>query len=172
MSYEPKILAFLCNWCSYSAADSAGAAHHSYAPNVRAVRVMCSGRVDPEFVTQALAGGLDGVLVCGCHPGDCHYVNGNCRALGRFQLLKRLLVDMGVEPERFRLEWISASEAERYAEVVNEMTEQVRALGPIDWPTLDHDACRTDEESDRPEERESHEQVEGGNLLGSELRRV
>jgi len=172
MSYEPKILAFLCNWCSYSAADSAGAAHYSYAPNVRVVRVMCSGRVDPEFVTQALAGGFDGVLVCGCHPGDCHYVSGNYRALGRFSLLKRLLVDMGVEPERFRLEWVSASEAERYAEVVNEMTDQVRALGPIEWPTLDRDDSRTDEECDRLEERESHEQVEGGNLLGRELRRV
>ncbi len=172
MSFEPKILAFLCNWCSYSAADSAGAAHHAYAPNVRVVRVMCSGRVDPEFVTQAFAGGIDGVLVCGCHPGDCHYVNGNCKTLGRFSVMKKMLVHMGVEPERFRLEWISASEGERYAEVVNEMTESVRALGPLGWPSLDWDAGQDDKDSDRSEERESHEQVEGGNLLGSELRRV
>jgi F420-non-reducing hydrogenase iron-sulfur subunit len=136
MSFEPRILGFLCNWCSYSAADAAGAAQKSYAPNVRVVRVMCTGRVDPTFVMRALAGGIDGVLVCGCHPGDCHYVSGNCKALARFGLLQRTLAQLGVEPERLRLEWISAAEGDRFAEVVSEMTEQVRALGPLSWPGL------------------------------------
>jgi len=136
MSFEPRILGFLCNWCSYSAADAAGAAQKAYAPNVRVVRVMCSGRVDPTFVMRALAGGIDGVLICGCHPGDCHYISGNCKALARFGLLKRTLDQLGVEPDRLRLEWISASEGERFAEVVSEMTEQVRALGPLEWPGL------------------------------------
>jgi F420-non-reducing hydrogenase iron-sulfur subunit len=132
--FEPRILAFLCNWCSYSAADSAGAAKRTYPPNVRIVRVMCTGRVDPTHVLQALRGGMDGVLVCGCHPGDCHYVSGNCKASGRIGLLRRMLVDMGLEPERLRLEWVSAQEAERFAELAREMTEQVRAIGPLTWP--------------------------------------
>jgi len=134
--FEPRILAFLCNWCSYSAADSAGAGKRAYPPNVRIVRVMCTGRVDPTHVLQALRGGMDGVLVCGCHPGDCHYVNGNCRASGRIGLLGRLLADMGLEPGRLRLEWISAQESERFAELAREMTEQVRALGPLTWPDI------------------------------------
>lgn len=136
VGYEPRILGILCNWCSYSGADSAGQARTAYPPNVRVVRVMCSGRVDPAFVLDALAEGMDGVLVCGCHPGDCHYVSGNCRAAARFAVLKRMLVGMGVEPERVRLEWVSASEGRRYADLVAEMTEQVRALGPLDFPTL------------------------------------
>lgn len=132
--FEPRILAFLCNWCSYSAADSAGAGKHAYPSNVRIVRVMCTGRVDPTHVLQALRGGMDGVLVCGCHPGDCHYVSGNCRASGRIGLLRRVLVDMGLEPGRLRLEWVSAQEAERFAALAREMTEQVRAIGPLSWP--------------------------------------
>jgi F420-non-reducing hydrogenase iron-sulfur subunit len=136
MAFEPKILGFLCNWCSYSAADSAGASHREYPANLRVVRVMCSGRVDPVFALQALAGGMDGVLICGCHPGDCHYISGNCRTLGRFELLKRMLAAMGVEPERLRVEWVSAQEADRFAAIVEEMTEQIRALGPLDRGTL------------------------------------
>lgn len=135
--FEPRILGILCNWCSYSGADSAGQSRFPYAPNVQVVRVMCTGRVDPTFILNALANGMDGVLVCGCHPGDCHYVNGNCKTMARFPLLKKTLTELGVEPERVRLEWISASEGERYAQVVNEMTEQIHALGPLRWPSLD-----------------------------------
>ncbi len=135
--FEPRILAFLCNWCSYSAADSAGAGRHAYPSNVRIVRVMCTGRVDPTHVLQALRGGMDGVLVCGCHPGDCHYVSGNCRASGRLGLLRRVVVGMGLEPERLRLEWIGAQEAQKFARVAGEMTEQVRAMGPLIWPSID-----------------------------------
>ncbi len=139
--FEPKILGILCNWCSYSGADSAGQSRLSYPPNIHVVRVMCSGRVDPTFILQAFAGGMDGVLICGCHPGDCHYINGNCKTMGRFPLLKRLLVQFGLEPDRIRLEWVSASEGERYAKIVAEMTEQVRALGPLGWPSVDVEAA-------------------------------
>ena len=134
MSFEPTILGILCHWCSYSAADLAGASRMAYPANLKVVRVMCTGRVDPTFVLHALARGADGVLVCGCHPGDCHYVSGNTKALGRMHLLGRLLADFGIEPERVRLEWVSAQESERYANLVAEMTEQVRALGPLRWP--------------------------------------
>ena len=98
--------------------------------------MMCSGRVDPSFVMEALARGMDGVLVCGCHPGDCHYVNGNCKAVGRFQLLRRMLSDLGIEPDRVRLEWVSASAGQRYAELVASMTESIRALGPLRRPSI------------------------------------
>ncbi len=172
MSFEPKILGILCNWCTYSAADSAGAAHISYAPNVNVVRVMCTGRIDPQFILSALSGGMDGVLVCGCHPGDCHYVNGNCKAAGRFHLMKSMLVEMGIEPERIRLEWISASESDRYATVIDEMTEQVRACGPLHWPSLDMDAAVEREENPEREGIKGNEQTETGNVLGRELRRV
>ncbi len=130
-AFEPKIVAFFCNWCTYLAADLAGTSRLRYAPNVRVVRVMCSGRVDPQFVLEAFAQGADGVLIGGCHPNDCHYQEGNYKALRRYHLLRRMLEQMGVEPERFRLEWISASEGERLRQVVNEMVEQVRALGPF-----------------------------------------
>jgi len=132
-SFEPRILGILCTWCSYSGADSAGQSHTAYPPNVEVVRVMCSGRVDPTFIVSALADGADGVLVCGCHPGDCHYINGNCKAAGRMAVLSAMLEQLGIEPQRVRLEWISASEGGRYAELVAEMTEQVRALGPLSW---------------------------------------
>jgi F420-non-reducing hydrogenase iron-sulfur subunit len=128
--FEPKIVAFFCNWCTYLAADLAGTSRMKYAPNARIIRLMCSGRVDPQFVLDAFAHGADGVLLGGCHPGDCHYQEGNYKALRRYRLLKRMLIDLGVEPERFRLEWISASEADRLRDVMNEMTEQLRALGP------------------------------------------
>jgi F420-non-reducing hydrogenase iron-sulfur subunit len=124
-------VAFFCNWCTYIAADLAGTSRIRYAPNVRVIRTMCSGRVDPQFVLEAFAQGADGVLIGGCHPGDCHYQEGNYKTLGRATLLRPVLAALGIEPERFRLEWISASEADRVRTVVNEMVEQVRALGPL-----------------------------------------
>lgn len=131
---QPRIVAFFCNWCTYTAADLAGVSRLKYAPNVRIIRLMCSGRVDPQFVLAALAGGADGVLIGGCHPGDCHYVEGNFKMLRRFQLLRRLLHDLGYEAPRLRLEWISASEGERVRAVINEMTEQLQALPPLALP--------------------------------------
>jgi F420-non-reducing hydrogenase iron-sulfur subunit len=130
MTFEPKIVGFLCNWCSYTGADLAGTSRVHYAPNVRIIRVMCSARIDPTFVLKALHDGADGVLVCGCHPGDCHYSEGNYKAMRRFPLLKQLLADYGIEEDRVHLEWISASEGQRFADVVDDMTERVRALGP------------------------------------------
>jgi F420-non-reducing hydrogenase iron-sulfur subunit len=129
--FEPRIVAFFCNWCTYTAADLAGTARMSYLPNVRVVRIMCSGRLDPQFILAALRQGADGVLIGGCHPGDCHYQEGNYKALRRFALLKRVLRDFGIEPERVRLEWIAASEGDKVQRVINEMTEQVRDLGPL-----------------------------------------
>jgi len=129
--FEPKIVAFFCNWCTYLAADLAGTSRLKYAPNARVIRVMCSGRVDPQFVLDAFAKGADGVLIGGCHPGDCHYQEGNYKALRRFHLMKRLLTEMGIEEDRFRLEWISASEGEMVKAVMNDMVEKVRALGPL-----------------------------------------
>ena len=131
MSYEPKILGILCKWCTYAGADLAGTSRKKYAPNVRVVRVNCTGRVEPTFILKAFEKGADGVLIGGCHPGDCHYLEGNYKALRRFQLLKKMLAQMGIEDERVRLEWISASEGDRFASVINEMTEQVRKLGPF-----------------------------------------
>ncbi|MHC4548856.1 MAG: hydrogenase iron-sulfur subunit [Planctomycetota bacterium] len=132
--YEPRIVAFFCNWCTYLAADLAGTSRLKYAPNVRVIRLMCSGRVDAQFVLEAFAKGADGVLIGGCHPGDCHYQEGNYKALRRYRLLKRVLQGMGIEEERFRLEWISASEADRLKEVVNDMVAKVKALGPARAP--------------------------------------
>lgn len=133
-NWEPRVVAFFCNWCTYTAADLAGVSRLQYAPNVRIIRLMCSGRVDPQFVLEALARGADGVLIGGCHIGDCHYVEGNCKTLRRFQMLKRLLHDLGIEEQRVRLEWISASEGERVKTVINEMVAQIRALGPLNLP--------------------------------------
>jgi F420-non-reducing hydrogenase iron-sulfur subunit len=128
--FEPRIVSFLCNWCAYTGADLAGTSRMKYAANVRIIRVMCSGRVDPTFVLKAFREGADGVLICGCHPGDCHYHEGNYRCLRRYHLLQKYLQQMGIEPKRLRLEWISASEGKQFAELVDEMTEQVRQLGP------------------------------------------
>jgi F420-non-reducing hydrogenase iron-sulfur subunit len=130
MTFEPTIVGFLCNWCSYTGADLAGTSRIHYAPNVRVIRVMCSARIDPTFVLKALKDGADGVLICGCHPGDCHYSEGNYKMMRRFPLLKTVLADYGIEEERVRLEWVSASEGQRFADIVNDMTERVRALGP------------------------------------------
>ena len=132
LAAEPKIIGFLCNWCAYSGADIAGSSRQSYPPNVRVIRVMCSGRVDPTFVMKAFASGADGVLILGCHPGDCHYISGNAKALGRIELLGRLLGAMGLEAERLRIDWVSAAQGERFAAIVREMTETLRALGPRD----------------------------------------
>ncbi len=132
--WEPRIVAFFCNWCTYTAADLAGVSRTKYAPNARIIRVMCSGRIDPQFVLDAFAKGADGVLIGGCHPGDCHYIEGNYKTLRRFRLLKRMLKDMGIEEERFRLEWISASEGDKVKAAINGMVEQVRALGPLGLP--------------------------------------
>ena len=129
--FEPKIVAFFCNWCTYLAADMAGTSRMKYAPNIRVIRLMCSGRLDPQFVLDAFARGADGVLIGGCHPGDCHYQEGNYKTLRRFHLLRRLVKDMGIEEDRLRLEWISASEGEKVQAVVNDMVEKVRALGPL-----------------------------------------
>ena len=129
--FEPKIIGFLCNWCSYAGADLAGTSRMKYAPNVRVVRVMCTGRMEPTFVLKAFQSGADGVLVCGCHPGDCHYVEGNYGAQRRISLLQKMLGQLGIEEERLRLEWVSASEGERFAEIVNGMTAQVKVLGPF-----------------------------------------
>lgn len=133
-AWQPRIVAFFCNWCTYTAADLAGVSRLKYAPNVRVIRLMCSGRVDPQFILDALARGADGVLIGGCHLGDCHYVEGNYKTMRRFQMLKRLLADMGIEDQRVRIEWISASEGERVKTVINNMVEQVKALGPLNLP--------------------------------------
>ncbi|SYZ73416.1 F420-non-reducing hydrogenase vhc iron-sulfur subunit D [Candidatus Zixiibacteriota bacterium] len=131
MSFEPKIIGFLCNWCSYTGADLAGTARMKYPPNMMSIRVMCSGRIDPGFILSAFSKGADGVLVCGCHPGDCHYVEGNYKCMRRIPLTKKILNEMGIAPERLRLEWVSASEGARFQQIVSEFTEQIRALGPL-----------------------------------------
>jgi F420-non-reducing hydrogenase iron-sulfur subunit len=133
-NWEPRIVAFFCNWCTYTAADLAGVSRLKYAPNVRVIRLMCSGRVDPQFVLAALAHGADGVLIGGCHVGDCHYAEGNLKTLRRFELLQRTLAAMGLEPPRVRLEWISAAEGDKVRSVVDDMVAQLRALGPLDLP--------------------------------------
>lgn len=129
--FEPKIVGIFCNWCTYAAADLAGVSRMQYAPNIRIVRVMCSGRIHPEFILWAFKNGADGVLIGGCHPGDCHYIEGNYKNLRRYLLLKKLITQFGIEEERLRLEWISASEADKLVRVVNEFTETLRKLGPL-----------------------------------------
>ncbi len=129
-TFEPRIVGFLCNWCSYAGADLAGTSRTTYPPNVRILRVPCSGRVDPLFVARALKEGADGVLVLGCHPGDCHYSDGNYYTRRRFAVMRELLVFLGIEPERIKLDWVSASEGARFARVVGELTETLRSLGP------------------------------------------
>ena len=131
--FEPVIVGFLCNWCSYRAADLAGTARIKYAPNMRPIRVMCTARIEPQFVLKALREGADGVLIAGCHPGECHYVDGNIKTLRRHTLLKQMLRQFGVEEERVQIVWASASEGIVLAGAVDRMTEQVRALGPLRW---------------------------------------
>jgi F420-non-reducing hydrogenase iron-sulfur subunit len=131
--YEPKIVGFLCNWCAYQGADLAGTSRMAYAPNVRIVRVMCTGRIDPTFVLKAFNSGADGVIVAGCHPGDCHYSEGNYKTTRRIAVLKKLLSQMGIDSERFRLEWVSAGEGARWAQIANEMSATVKEKGPLSW---------------------------------------
>jgi F420-non-reducing hydrogenase iron-sulfur subunit len=131
--FEPKIVGFLCNWCSYRAADLAGTSRVKYLPNVRILRVMCSGRVDPTFVLKALALGADGVMIAGCHPGECHYLDQNYKAMRRFYMLRHTLRAMRVDDNRVRLQWASAAEGTLLASAINEFIEQVRALGPLHW---------------------------------------
>lgn len=134
--FEPKIVAFLCNWCSYRAADLAGTARIKYQPNVRMIRVMCSGRVAPNFVFKALSLGADGVLIAGCHPGECHYIEQNYKAMRRFSMLKHTLRMFGVEDERVRLQWASAAEGTQLANAINDMVNRIRELGPLNWPIV------------------------------------
>ena len=129
-TFEPKILVFACNWCSYAGADTAGVSKIRYAPNVRLLRTMCSGRVHPAHVLQAFAEGADGVLVSGCHFGDCHYRFGNYKAKEQYEKLQRLVSVLGLEPDRIGLEWISAAEGPRFASVINEFVERITKLGP------------------------------------------
>jgi len=129
--FEPVIVGFLCNWCSYAGADLAGVSRIQYPPNIRVIRVMCSGRVDPAFILEAFKNGADGVLVAGCHlPSDCHYLAGNFKALRRVVLLRRILKEFGIEPERLWLEWVSASEGDKFARIVTEMVKEIKKLGP------------------------------------------
>jgi len=128
--FEPLIVAFCCNWCSYAGADLAGTSRFEYPPNIRIIRVMCTGRIDPTFVLEALKMGADAVLVAGCHPGDCHYQKGNYVMEKRFGYIRRVVESIGIEPERVRLEWISASEGAKFAALVRELTQQIKQLGP------------------------------------------
>jgi F420-non-reducing hydrogenase iron-sulfur subunit len=129
-NWDPKIVAFVCNWCTYAGADLAGISRLQYPPNVRLVRLPCSGRVNPFYVVKALQEGADGVLVSGCHPGECHYLTGNLSARRKFSMLKNFLSYVGIEPDRTLFTWVSASEGEKFAQVIKGVTEKVKALGP------------------------------------------
>jgi F420-non-reducing hydrogenase iron-sulfur subunit len=128
--FEPNILGFLCNWCSYAGADLAGTSRMKYPSNLKSIRVMCSGRVDPSFVLEALRKGVDGVLIAGCHPGDCHYQSGNYKTNRRIKLLKKLLEELGIDPQRVRFEYVSASEGQKFATIVTEFVAEIKKLGP------------------------------------------
>jgi F420-non-reducing hydrogenase iron-sulfur subunit len=129
-NWEPKIVAFLCNWCSYAGADLAGVSRLQYGTNIRIVRVPCSGRVNPLYIFKALQNGADGVLVSGCHPGDCHYISGNLVARRKFALIKNLAEYIGIEPERIQFSWVSASEGNRFAALINKVIDDVKKVGP------------------------------------------
>jgi F420-non-reducing hydrogenase iron-sulfur subunit len=128
--FEPNIIGFLCNWCSYAGADLAGTSRIKYPPNIKSIRVMCSGRVDPVFILEAFKKGADGVLVAGCHPGDCHYQSGNYKTNRRIKLLKKLLDELGMEPDRVRFEYVSASEGHKFAQVVKDFVDDLKKMGP------------------------------------------
>jgi F420-non-reducing hydrogenase iron-sulfur subunit len=134
-AFEPLIVSFCCNWCSYAGADLAGVSRLQYPPNIRIIRVMCSGMVHPNLVIDALTKGADGVLICGCHPGDCHYKEGNLKAEKRADAIKLMLEDFGLEEDRFRLEWVSASEGPKFAQVAREFTKKIKELGPSPYKT-------------------------------------
>jgi len=129
-NFEPKIVGFCCNWCAYAGADLAGVSRIQYPPNLRMIRVMCSGAVAPEYVLEAFCHGADGVFIGGCHPGDCHYMSGNYKTIKRVLILSKFLPQLGIEPERLRLEWVSAGEGKRFAQVVTDFTEEIKKLGP------------------------------------------
>ncbi len=135
--FEPRIIVFACNWCSYAGLDLAGTSRTQYPTNLRVIRFMCSGRMDPTHIIQAFRAGADGVLVTGCHPGDCHYLAGNYKTRRRIQLLSNLLQQFGLEKERLRLEWISASEGETFAKVATDFVETIRKLGPSPIKSID-----------------------------------
>jgi F420-non-reducing hydrogenase iron-sulfur subunit len=128
--FEPKILCFACNWCSYAGADLAGTSRMQYPPNIRIIRVMCSGRIDPLFIIKALRMGIDGVLVSGCHPGDCHYQTGNYYARRRIAVTRKFLEYMGIPPQRIQASWVSASEGSKFADVITEVTNEIKEIGP------------------------------------------
>jgi F420-non-reducing hydrogenase iron-sulfur subunit len=142
--YEPKIVGFLCTWCSYTGADMAGTSRMKYPPNILIIRVMCSGRVDPTFILKAFEEGADGVLIAGCHPGDCHYINGNMKTLRRYPLLVKLLEKFGIENKRIRLEWVSAAEGDKFSTVVKDFTSVVKKLGPLNWKEVGNQIMPTE----------------------------
>ncbi|MBS3818633.1 hydrogenase iron-sulfur subunit [bacterium] len=129
--FEPKIIAFACNWCTSAGADLAGTSRMKYQPNSTIIRVMCSSRVDPQHILRAFKQGADGVFVGGCHPGDCHYLTGNYNTLRRVKLLKKMMQDMGIDPQRLQLEWVSAAEGQKFVQVINEFTDKIRKLGAL-----------------------------------------
>ena len=147
--FEPVIVGFTCNWCSYRAADTAGMARIKYAPNIRLIRLMCSGRLDPQFVLKALAEGADGVFISGCHPGDCHYIEQNYKTIRRYELLKKTLAQLGIEDGRVKLVWASAAEGAILADEVNKMVADVKALGPLNWKGQ-RTSGQVDKETGRP----------------------
>jgi F420-non-reducing hydrogenase iron-sulfur subunit len=136
-TFEPVIIGFTCNWCSYRAADFAGTARMKYPSNIRLIRLMCSGRLDPTFVIKAFSAGADGVMVTGCHPGDCHYIEQNYKALRRFLLMRRTLAQMGIDPQRLKLVWASAAEGAKLTGEIRGFVDEVRAMGPLGWPKFD-----------------------------------
>jgi F420-non-reducing hydrogenase iron-sulfur subunit len=136
-TFEPKILAFLCNWCSYAGADLAGVSRFQYPPNIRVIRVPCSGRINPLYIIKALQSGYDGVLVSGCHPGDCHYISGNFFARRKFALMKKFLEYIGIEPERVQFSWVSAAEGVRFAQIIQKVTHEIKNLGPLTYVRKD-----------------------------------
>ena len=157
--FEPLIIGFTCNWCSYRAADMAGISRIKYATNVRLIRLMCSGRLDPEFVLKALAGGADGVMITGCHPGECHYLEQNFKAYRRYRMLQQTVSQFGIEPERIKLVWASAAEGVRFAEETNKFVDEVRKLGPLNWSSVvtangDHPLIHEAEEAAQAEQAE------------------
>jgi coenzyme F420-reducing hydrogenase delta subunit len=141
--FEPKIVAFLCNWCSYAGADLAGTSRMEYPANVKAIKVMCSGRINPMFIVNALQEGADGVLISGCHPGDCHYTQGNYFARRRFQIIRRILEYVGIHPNRVRMSWVSAAEGKKFTEVIKEVVEDVKKIGPAEQITRRKANCRS-----------------------------
>lgn len=138
-SFEPKIVAFLCNWCSYAGADLAGVSRFQYPSNIRVIRVPCSGRINPLYIIKTLQNGVDGVLVSGCHPGDCHYISGNLLARRKFAIMKKYLDYLGIEPERVQFSWVSAAEGGRFAKIIEKVTDDIRKIGPLTYFKKDLD---------------------------------